>query len=88
MNHPSNHPRNLALVKRSLPRLGLLLLTALMTLGAAPSSYGMPSPTPTVQAVLPPTPAGTEPGGQIFLQATVIGSGLSEVTFYLGETPS
>ncbi len=43
---------------------------------------------PTVQEVLPPTPPGTQPGSQMFLQATVIGSGSTEVTFYLSETPA
>jgi hypothetical protein len=87
MNNPFNHLTNLALSMRSLPRLGLLVLAGLMTLGAAQLSPSTTSPTPTVQEVLPPTPPGTEPGSQMFLQATVTGRGLAEVTFYLSEKP-
>jgi len=85
MNNPSNHLTNLGRSKRNLSRLGLLVLAVLMTLGALVSSAGA---TPTVETVLPPTPSGTEPGGEIFLQATVTGSGSAAMTFYLGETPS
>ena len=87
MNNRFNHLVNLALSMRSLPRSGLLVLAGLMTLGAAQLSPGTTSPTPTVQEVLPPTPPGTEPGSQMFLQATVTGRGLAEVTFYLSEKP-
>jgi hypothetical protein len=85
MNNPSNYLTNFTRSKRSLSRLGLLVLAVLMTLGAAVSPAGA---TPTVQVVLPPTPSGTEPGGEMFLQATVTGSGSAAMTFYLGETPS
>jgi hypothetical protein len=87
MNNPFNHLTNLALSMRSLRRSGLLVLAGLMTLGAAQLPPGTTSPTPTVQEVLPPTPPGTEPGSQMFLQATVTGRGLAEVTFYLSEKP-
>lgn len=85
MNKPSNYLTNFTRSKRNLSRLGLLVLAVLMTLGAAASPAGA---TPTVQVVLPPTPSGTEPGGEMFLQATVTGSGSAAMTFYLGETPS
>jgi hypothetical protein len=87
MNNRSNYLTNLDLSRRSLPRLGLLVLAALMTLGAAHLSSGTTTPIPAVQEVPPPTPSGTEPGSQMFLQATVTGSGSTDVTFYLGERP-
>jgi hypothetical protein len=54
MNNPSNNLTKLARSKRSLSRLGLLVLAVLMTLGAAQSPAG--ATVPTVEAVLPPTP--------------------------------
>ncbi len=59
-----------------------------MTFGAPQLCSGTTPPAPAVQAVLPPTPPGTEPGTSIFLQATVTGSGSAGLTFYLGETSS
>ena len=43
---------------------------------------------PTIQEVLPPTPPGTQPGSQMFLQATLIGPGSTDVTFYLSGSPA
>ena len=78
---------NLSSNRRSLPRVAVILLAGLMTFAAPQLSSGTTPPTPAVQAVLPPTPPGTEPGTQIFLQATVTGSGSAGLTFYLGATP-
>jgi hypothetical protein len=89
MNNPSNHLTNLTLSKRNLSRLGLLvILGSMMTLAAGQLSSSSAGPAPVIQGVLPPTPPATEPGGQMFLQATVTGSGSAPVTFYLGESPS
>jgi hypothetical protein len=87
MNTPPDNLANLSSNRRSLARMALMLLAGLMTLGAPQLSSGTTSPTPAVQAVLPPTPPGTEPGTQLFLQATVTGSGSAGLTFYLGATP-
>lgn len=43
---------------------------------------------PTIQEVLTPIPPGTQPGSQMFLQASVMGPGSTEVTFYLSERPA
>ena len=71
--------------RRSIVRVGLLVLAGLMTLRAAQSSADT---LPIVQGVMPPTPSGTQPGGEMFLQATVTGSGSTELTFYLDENPA
>jgi len=87
MNNPFNHLTNLALTKRSLRRLGLVVLAGLMTLAAAQFASGTTRPTPNIQGVLAPTPPATQPGGEMFLQATVLVRGLTDVTFYLAERP-
>jgi hypothetical protein len=83
MNNLSNRLFNLVPSNRSIARVGLLVMAGLMTLGAAASSADT---MPTIQGVLPPTPSGTQPGGEMFLQATVMGPGSTEVTFYLDES--
>jgi hypothetical protein len=88
MVNPCNHLTDFAPSKRSLRRLGLMTLAALITLGAAQAWPGTTGPMPTIQEVLPPTPPGTQPGSQMFLQATVMGPGSTEVTFYLSESPA
>lgn len=77
-------------LKGSVRRI-LLLLIVIMLLGAVPGGAA-PSSTLTVVSVLAPVPLGTEPGGQMFLQATVNTSGdpsgLPNLVFYLGQDSS
>ncbi len=88
MDNRSNRLTDLGLRKRNLLGLGLMMLAALMILGTAQAWAGAGGPMPTVQEVLPPTPPGTQPGSQMFLQATVMGPGSTEVIFYLSESPA
>jgi hypothetical protein len=66
----------------------VLVVAGLMTLGSAQSSFAQAGPMPIVQEVLPPIPSGTQPGGEMFMQATVTDPGSTEVTFYLDESPT
>jgi hypothetical protein len=72
---------------RNLTCLGLLMLVGLMTLWA-PEPTSAVEPTLTVENVLPPVPSGTEPGGEMYLRATVTGDGSGTVVFYLGQSSS